>query len=93
MNQQQQYAVEYVPKKNGSLCEQLGNKRLHLSDDRRQCLTVKATKLCRRVLRESTNIVMPETLLAWHRKLIAMKYDGSKHRGPGRPLRWMKSNS
>jgi transposase InsO family protein len=30
-------------------------------------------------------IVTPETLLAWHRKLIAQKYDGSKHRGPGRP--------
>jgi hypothetical protein len=30
-------------------------------------------------------IVTPETLLVWHRKLIAQKYDGSKHRGPGRP--------
>src|SRR6516164_1303421 len=26
-----------------------------------------------------------ETLLAWHRKRIAQKYDGSGHRGPGRP--------
>jgi hypothetical protein len=30
-------------------------------------------------------IVTPETLLAWHRKLIAKKYDGSAKRGPGRP--------
>ena len=30
-------------------------------------------------------IVTPETLLAWHRKLIARKYDGSAGRGPGRP--------
>ena len=30
-------------------------------------------------------IVTPDTLLAWHRKLIASKYDGTKHRGPGRP--------
>jgi hypothetical protein len=30
-------------------------------------------------------IVTPETLLARLRKLIAQKYDGSKHRGPGRP--------
>jgi putative transposase len=30
-------------------------------------------------------IVTPETLLAWHRKLIAQKYDGSAKRGPGRP--------
>jgi hypothetical protein len=30
-------------------------------------------------------IVTPETLLAWHRKLIAKKYDGAGQRGPGRP--------
>jgi hypothetical protein len=24
-------------------------------------------------------------LLAWHRKLIAKKYDGTAKRGPGRP--------
>ena len=27
----------------------------------------------------------PETLLAWHRRLIAQKYDGSANRAPGRP--------
>jgi putative transposase len=30
-------------------------------------------------------IVTPETLLAWHRKLIVNKYDGSAQRKPGRP--------
>ena len=34
--------------------------------------------------RRFATIVKPETLLAWHRKLIAHKYDGRK-RGPGRP--------
>ena len=29
--------------------------------------------------------VTPATLLAWHRKLAAMKYDTSKWRKPGRP--------
>ena len=29
--------------------------------------------------------VTPATLLAWHRKLAARKYDTSKRRGPGRP--------
>ncbi len=29
--------------------------------------------------------VTPATLLAWHRKLAAKKYDTSKRRGPGRP--------
>jgi hypothetical protein len=32
-------------------------------------------------------IVKPDTILAWHRKLVAQKFDGSKHRNaPGRPL-------
>ena len=30
-------------------------------------------------------IVTPETLLSWHRKLIARKYDGTATCGPGRP--------
>ena len=29
--------------------------------------------------------VTPATLLAWHRRLIARKYDTSTRRGPGRP--------
>jgi putative transposase len=29
--------------------------------------------------------VTPDTLLAWHRALIARKYDGHQRRGPGRP--------
>jgi hypothetical protein len=35
--------------------------------------------------REMATIVTPETLLAWHRRLIAQKYDGSGKRGCGRP--------
>jgi len=37
------------------------------------------------VLGELANIVTPETLLTWHRKLVANKYDGSAFREPGRP--------
>jgi transposase len=38
-----------------------------------------------RFLQEVATIVTPETLLAWHRRLIAQKYDGSGKRGRGRP--------
>src|SRR6516165_10805051 len=37
------------------------------------------------MLHEVSTLVTPATLLGWHRRLIAEKYDGSKRRGPGRP--------
>ncbi len=48
-------------------------------------LAANAKGLGRRLLAEVATIVTPETLLAWHRKLIANKYDGTAQRGPGRP--------
>jgi hypothetical protein len=36
-------------------------------------------------LQDIATIVTPETLLRWHRKIIAEKYDGSARRAPGRP--------
>jgi putative transposase len=48
-------------------------------------LAAKAKGLGRRVLREIATIVTPDTLLAWHRSLMAKRYDGSLRRGPGRP--------
>jgi transposase InsO family protein len=85
MSQQQQDVIDYLQEENRVLREQLGNKRLRLNDDQRRRLAVRAKKLGWRVLHELSTIVTPETLLAWHRRLIAMKYDGSKHRRPGRP--------
>jgi hypothetical protein len=37
------------------------------------------------VLAEVATIVTPETLLRWHRQLVAQKCDGSGKRSPGRP--------
>ena len=85
LNQQQQEVIDYLQEENRVLHEQLGSRRLRLNDDQRRRLAVRAKKLGRRVLHELATIVTPETLLAWHRKLIARKYDGSKQRGPGRP--------
>jgi putative transposase len=85
LNQQQQDVIDYLQEENRVLREQLGTKRLRLNDDQRRRLAVKAKKLSWRVLHELTTLVTPETLLAWHRKLIAKKYDGSKRRGLGRP--------
>ena len=85
MNQQQQQVIEYLLEENRVLREQIGSRRVRFNDDQRRRLAVRAKKLGRRVLNELATIVTPETLLAWHRKLIAEKYDGSASRMPGRP--------
>jgi hypothetical protein len=85
MNQHQRNVIEYLQEENFALREQLGPRRLRFTDDQRRRLAAKAKRLGRRVLRDIATIVTPDTLLAWHRTLIAKKYDGSARRGPGRP--------
>jgi len=85
MNQRQLQAIDYLREENRVLREQLGDRRLRLTDDQRRRLAAKAKGLGRKILSEMATIVMPETLLAWHRRLIAEKYDGRGRRAPGRP--------
>ena len=85
VNQQQRDVIDYLQEENRVLREQLGPGRLHFTDDQRRRLAAKARTLGRRLLRDMATIVTPDTLLAWHRALIAKKYDGSTRRGPGRP--------
>jgi putative transposase len=59
--------------------------RVRLNDDQRRRLAVKGKVLGRRRLAEVCSIVTPDTILRWHRRLIAQKYDGSARRRPGRP--------
>jgi hypothetical protein len=80
MNQQQQDAIDYLREENRVLRELLGGKRLRLNDDQRCRLAAKAKGIGRRILAQVVTIVTPETLLAWHRRLIAEKYDGSSGR-------------
>ena len=85
MSQRHLQAIDYLREENRVLSEQLGGRRLRLNDDHRRRLASKAKGLGRKLLAEVATIVTPETLLAWHRRLIAQKYDGSGQRGPGRP--------
>jgi transposase InsO family protein len=85
MNQRQLQIIDYLREENLVLREQLGARRMRLNDDQRRRLAAKAKGLGRKLLAGVATIVTPETLLAWHRKLIAQKYDGSGKRGSGRP--------
>src|SRR5262245_18103812 len=86
LNRRQQQVIEYLVEENRVLRAQIGRHRLRFTDDQRCRLAAKAKKLGRKVLEQVATIVTPETLLAWHRKLVAKKYDGSAFRTPGRPL-------
>jgi putative transposase len=60
--------------------------RVRLSNGERKTLAEIGQKLGKQALREVAKIVNPDTILAWHRKLIAQKFDGSPQReAPGRP--------
>ena len=85
LSEQQQQIIEYLKEENRILRAQIGDRRLRLSDDDRRRLAAKGKALGRRELGEICCIVTPETILRWHRKLIAIKYDGSANRRPGRP--------
>ena len=73
INRQQQGAIDDLREENRVLREQLGRKRLRLTDDQRRRLAAKAKALGRKALDELATLVAPETLLAWHRALIARK--------------------
>jgi putative transposase len=60
--------------------------RIRLTDDERRVLAVKGKALDRRTLEKVSIIVTPDTILRWHRRLVARKWDYSKRRkSPGRP--------
>jgi putative transposase len=70
MNQRQQHVIEYLMEENR---EQIGGSRLRFTDEQRRRLAAKAKKIGRKILDEVARIVTPETLMAWHRTLIAKK--------------------
>src|SRR5580692_8468860 len=78
MNQQQLQFIDYLREENRVLREQLGDRRLRFNDDQRRRLAARAKGLGRKLLAEIGTLVTPDTLLAWHRKLIAQKYDGHR---------------
>src|SRR5256885_17036022 len=71
MHQRQLQMIDYRREEKRVLREQLGGRRVRLNDDQRRRLAAKAKGLGRKLLAEVATIVTPETLLAWHRKLIA----------------------
>src|SRR2546422_4902833 len=84
VNRHQQRVIEYLVEENRVLKEQLTRRRVRLTDDQRRRLAAKGQRLGRRVLRQVATIVTPDTILRWHRRLIAGKWTFERKR-PGRP--------
>jgi cytochrome P450 len=76
---------EYLVTENRILKAQL-KERLRLSDDERAKLGEIGHRLGRKALGEVATTALPDTILAWYRRLVARKFDGSRaRRTPGRP--------
>src|ERR1700730_18561763 len=72
---------EYLAAENRILKAQLKG-RLKLSDVERATLGEIGHRLGRKVLGEVATVARPDTILAWYRKLVARKFDGSMARWP-----------
>jgi len=78
MNQRQLQIIDYLREENRVLREQLGGQRVRLDDPAPS-------------LAEVATIVTPGALLARHRKLNALKYDGyGGGHGGGEPGLWTR---
>jgi hypothetical protein len=85
VNQQLLLENEYLIAENRILRSHL-SARLRLTDPQRATLAAIAKRLGRQALEQVALVAKPETILGWYRKLIAQKFDRSKHRVyPGRP--------
>jgi transposase InsO family protein len=74
VNREQQDVIDYLQEENRVLRQQLGGRRLRLTDAQRRRLAAKGKALGRRLLARIATIVSPDTILAWHRRLIAAKW-------------------
>jgi len=76
---------EYLVTENRILRDHMQG-RLRLRDGERKALADIGQKLGKQALKEVAKIVTPDTILGWHRKCAAQKFDGSKQRKAlGRP--------
>src|SRR5882672_6922584 len=82
LERREREAIAYLIEENRLLRRQLGTRRLRLTDDDRRRLAACAYRVGREALWEIATIATPDTLLRWHRRLIARKWTYARQ--PGR---------
>ena len=85
VHRQQLLVIEFLQAENRILKERLRGKRIRFIDAERALLARRAKAVGRKALLELHTIVSPDTLMRWHRRLVAEKWNFSKRRVPGRP--------
>ena len=85
LNRQQQEVIDYLVAENRLLKAKLGGRKIHFSDAERRRLAIRAKVVGRKVLSQLETLVAPDTLLRWHRELVAQKWNFVHRRGAGRP--------
>lgn len=85
VNRHQLIVIEFLQAENQLLKQRLRGKHIRFSDAERALLARKAKAVGRKVLLELDTIVSPDTLMRWHRRLVAQKWNFIHRRGPGRP--------
>jgi len=81
LDRREREAIAYLIEENRLLRRQLGGRRLRLTDDDRRRLAARAYRVGRAALREIATIATPDTLLRWHRQLIARKWTYARRSG------------
>jgi putative transposase len=84
VNRRQLEVIAYLREENRVLKEHVGGRRLPFTDPQRRRLAARAHRLGRRALIDVATLVTPDTLLRWHRRLIARKWTTVRRRA-GRP--------
>jgi transposase InsO family protein len=85
VHRQQLIVIEFLQAENRLLKARLRGKRIRFTDAERALLARKAKAIGRKALLNLDTIVTPDTLMRWHRRLVAEKWNFSERRGPGRP--------
>jgi putative transposase len=80
LQRHQQQVITYLLAENRVLKAQLGGRRPHLTDIERRHLAALAHPIGCTCLKDMATSATPDILMRWHHRLIAQKFDGSRHR-------------
>jgi putative transposase len=85
VHRHQLLVIEFLQAENRLLKQRLRGKRIRFTDAERALLARKAKAVGCKALLELDTVVSPDTLLRWHRRLVAQKWNFTHRRGPRRP--------